>query len=144
MERTRKKMHYNQTDDYLMLYRWSSFVMLADDGDDVLFPSFFLALHFFLALFCVACNIWFVQPHNGAYSSYPTTGFFFSLFFFFFSIKRPTTATHNVTTTYFPSSSLSEFYEYTTRPSKTMCGVCMFIFASYTMDIYIFIFILFF
>jgi hypothetical protein len=57
------------------------------DGDDVLFSSSFLALHFSLALFCVACNIWFVQPYNVAYSSYYYP-IFFLLFFFFFLCKK--------------------------------------------------------
>jgi hypothetical protein len=111
--------------------------VLVGDGDDVLFPSSFLALHFSLALFCVVCNIWFVQPHSVAYSSY-----YYPIFFrcssFFFSLKRPTTATHNATTTYFlsSSSSSSEVCEHTARPSKT-CRVCMCRCALYAMRIYI-------
>lgn len=119
MQRTgEKKMHCNQTDDYLTLYRWSSFgcwLMMVTTFSSLLPSSHSISSR---TLFCVACNIWFVQPHNVAYSSYYYP-IFFSPFFFFFCKKTNDDNKHNVTTTYFPSSSSSEFYEHTARPSKT-------------------------
>ena len=125
MKRTRKKNALQSNGRLFDALPLVVVRVLVGDGDDVLFSSFLLALHFSLALFCAACNIWFVQPHNVAYSSYYYP-IFFPVLLFFFSVKRPTTTTHNVTTTYFPSSSSSsEFYEHTARPSKIVLNVHM-------------------
>ena len=121
-ENERKKMHYSQTDDYLTLYRWSSFgcwlVMVTT------FSSLLPFLHY------ISLSLSFALHATSGLSSHTTLPILFTTtrFFFrcsssssssFFSVKRPTTATHNVTTTYFPSSSSSEFCKHTTRPSKT-------------------------
>lgn len=80
---------------------------LVGDCDDVLFSASLLVLHFSLALFCTACNIWFVQSHGTAYFSC-SCFVLFPCSSLFFSAKRPTTTVHNEITTHFPSSPSSE------------------------------------
>jgi len=80
-ENERKKMHYNQTDAYLTLYRWSSFrcllVMVTT------FSSFFLALHFFSrSLFALHATSG-LSSHTTLPILLPTTGFFFAVLLFF-------------------------------------------------------------
>ncbi len=79
---------------------------LVGDGDDVLFSSSLLALHFSLA-----CSL-FAQHATSGLSShtmlltlFASAPFFSPCSSFFLSVKRPATTAHNETTIYFPSSS---------------------------------------
>ncbi len=59
---------------------------LFGDGDDVLLCASLLTLYFSFALFCAACNIWFVQSHNATYFSFPYSVLFpYSSFFFLYT-----------------------------------------------------------
>ena len=107
-ENERKKMHYSQTDDYLTLYRWSSF------GCWLVMVTTFSSLLFFLSRIAFRLSFSFALHATSGLSSHTTlpillttaTTRFFSPFFFFLCKKRDQRQRHtyNVTTIYFPSS----------------------------------------
>ena len=87
-ENERKKMHYSQTDDYLTLYRWSSF------GCWLVMVTTFSSLLFFLSRIAFRLSFSFALHATSGLSSHTTlpilltaTTRFFLLFFFFLCKK---------------------------------------------------------
>jgi hypothetical protein len=84
-ENERKKMHYNQTDDYLTLYRWSSF------GCWLVMVTTFSSL---LPLSrCISLSLSFALHATSGLSSHtalPILLYYYPIFFslFFFSVKK--------------------------------------------------------
>ncbi len=87
MERTReKKMHYSQTDDYLTLYRWSSFgcwLVMVTTFSSLLPFSHCISLSHSFALYATSG----LSSHTALPILLTTTRFFFAVLLFFLSKK---------------------------------------------------------